>query len=117
MKELICILTNQFLIMLFTADTNISTVHTVGTKASEQGHTLYFKRCKVYLRVHFRDLTGGPAVKNPPANAGDTSLIRWSRKIPDAARQLGPCATTTEARAPRACACNKRCHCNEEEPH
>lgn len=39
MKELICIMTNQFLIMLFTADTNILTVHTADTKASEQGHT------------------------------------------------------------------------------
>ena len=29
-------------------------------------------------------------VKNPPANAG------WSRKIPHAAEQLSPCATTIE---------------------
>ena len=103
---------NQFLIM-FTVDTNILKVHTVDTKAFEQGHTTYLKRCKVYIRVHFRDFTGGPAVKNPPANAGDTSLIPWSRKIPHAGR-LGPCTTTTEAHAPRACACSKRCHCNEE---
>ena len=34
----------------------------------------------------------GAAVKNPPANAGEP----WYRKIPHAAEQLSPCATTTE---------------------
>ena len=28
----------------------------------------------------------------------------WSRKIPHAAGQLGPCATTTETHTPKACA-------------
>ena len=45
-------------------------------------------------------------VKNPPANAGDTGsspglgrshgFEPWSGKIPHAAEQLSPCATTTE---------------------
>jgi len=44
-----------------------------------------------------------PEVKNPPANAGDTGSIP-SRKIPHATGQLSPCATATEAHAPRASA-------------
>ena len=43
-----------------------------------------------------RDFPGGSVVKNPPANAGDTGLIPWSRKIPHATQQLSPCTTTTE---------------------
>ena len=34
-------------------------------------------------------------VKNPPANAGDM-FEPWSGKIPHAAEQLSPCATTTK---------------------
>ena len=44
-----------------------------------------------------RDFRGGTVVKNPPANAGDMGSISWSGKIPHAAEQLSPCATTTEA--------------------
>ena len=40
---------------------------------------------------------GGAVVKNPPANAGDTGFEAWSGKIPHAAEQLSPRATTTEA--------------------
>ena len=47
---------------------------------------------------------GGAVVKNPPANAGDHGFEPWSGKIPHAVEQLSPCATTTEACAPRACA-------------
>ena len=43
-------------------------------------------------------------VKNLPANAGNKGSIPWSGKIPHAAEQLSPCATTTEARVPRTCA-------------
>ena len=45
------------------------------------------------------DFPGGPAVKNPPANAEDTSPILgpWFGKISHAAEQLSPCTTTTEA--------------------
>ena len=40
---------------------------------------------------------GGPAVKNPPANAGDTGPIPGLvGKIPRALRQLGLYTTTTE---------------------
>ena len=44
-----------------------------------------------------RDFPGGPVVKNPPSNAGDTgSIPGWGTKIPHAAGQLSPCATTTD---------------------
>ena len=43
------------------------------------------------------DFPGGPAVKNPPYNAGDTVSIRGQgTKIPHAAGQLSPRATITE---------------------
>ena len=45
----------------------------------------------------FMDFTGGRVVKNPPYNAGDMGLIPGQgTKIPHAAGQLSPCATTTE---------------------
>ena len=43
---------------------------------------------------------GGTVVRNPPANAGNTGP--GPGKSRHAAEQLSPCATTTEARAPRA---------------
>ena len=48
-----------------------------------------------------RDFSGGPVVKNLPANAGFNA---WSRKTPHAAEQLSPQTTTTEAHSLRACA-------------
>ena len=39
---------------------------------------------------------GGTVVKNPPANAEDIGFEPWSGKIPHAAEQLSPYATTTE---------------------
>ena len=39
---------------------------------------------------------GGAVVKNPPANAGENGFEPWSGKIPHAAEQLSPLATTTE---------------------
>ena len=45
---------------------------------------------------------GGPLVKNPPANAGHIGLIPDPGRSPHASEQLSPCATTAEARAPRA---------------
>ena len=40
---------------------------------------------------------GGPVVKNPPCNAGDShSIPGGGTKIPHAAEQLSPCATATE---------------------
>ena len=69
------------------------------------------------------DFPGGAVVKNPPANAGDTGLspglgsshMPWSTKarVPQLLslrsrahepQLLSPFATTTETRAPRACA-------------
>ena len=51
-------------------------------------------------------VTGGPGVINPPVNAGD---MGWTpgvgTKIPHAARQLNPCATTRES-----VHCNGRFH-------
>ena len=44
-----------------------------------------------------RDSPGGPVVNNLPSNAGDAGLIPGQvTKIPHAAGQLSPCATTTE---------------------
>ena len=43
-----------------------------------------------------RDFPGGIVVKNPPASAGGYEFDPWPRKIPRAAEQLSPCATTTE---------------------
>ena len=48
------------------------------------------------------DLPGGPVVKNPSANAGDTGFILGPGKIPHASGQLSPSATTTEAHAPQS---------------
>ena len=43
------------------------------------------------------DFPGGPAVKNPPSNAGDMSSIPGQgTEIPRAAGQLSFCAATTE---------------------
>ena len=44
-----------------------------------------------------RDFPGGPVVKNPPYNAGDAgSIPGQGTKIPHAAGQLSPRATTAE---------------------
>ena len=43
-------------------------------------------------------------VKNPPANAGHMGLSPGPGRSHVPAEQLSPCATTTEARVPRACA-------------
>ena len=43
------------------------------------------------------DFPGGPVVKNPSCNAGDTcSIPGRGTKIPDASGQLSPRAATTE---------------------
>ena len=53
-----------------------------------------------------RDFPGGPVVKNPLFNAGDAGLIAGGgTKIPHAAGQLSPGATTREKPA-----------CHNEEP-
>ena len=46
----------------------------------------------------FKTEGGGPVVKNPPSNAGDVgSIPGWGTKLPPAAGQLSPRATTKEA--------------------
>ena len=75
------------------------------------------------LKIILLDFPGGAVVKNPPANAGDTSSslglggshmprINWARapqllSLRSGAHKpqvLSPHATTAEARVPRACA-------------
>ena len=47
--------------------------------------------------LSFWGFPGGPVVKNPPSNAGDAGLIPGrGTKIPHAAGQISPRATTTE---------------------
>ena len=65
-------------------------------------HQMCFKKCllsKLFplniIRIT-EDFSGGTVVKNPFANAGDTGSIPSLGKIPHAAEQLSPCATTTE---------------------
>ena len=43
-----------------------------------------------------RGFPHGSMVKNMPANAGNMGSIFWSGTIPHAAKQLSPCAATTE---------------------
>ena len=56
--------------------------------------------CKIkdhYVKVNYRDFSGGPVVKNPPSNAGDAGSIPGrGTKIPHAVGQLSLRATTTE---------------------
>ena len=42
------------------------------------------------------DFPGGTVLKNPPANAGDTSSSPAPGGFPYATEQLSPCTTTTE---------------------
>ena len=53
-------------------------------------------------KVQVRDFSGGPVVKNLPANAGNMGLIPGLGS-PPATEQLEPWATTTEP-LPRDCA-------------
>ena len=53
-------------------------------------------------------------VENLPANAG---FEPWSGKIPHAAEQLGPCATTTEPACLEPVLLNKRGRDNERPAH
>ena len=63
-------------------------------------------KCQVYnllLKIYREDLSGGPVVKNFPANAENMDWILGPGEIPHAMEQLCPWATTTEASVPRAC--------------
>ena len=54
------------------------------------------KRSRVTVKTRCRGFPGGPVVKNPPANTGDTGSMPGSGKIPHASEQRSPCATTPE---------------------
>ena len=64
-------------------------------KSNEISHLIWKTNCSKVNKNG--DFTGGPVVKNPPSNAGDAgSTPGWGTKIPHAAGQLSPCATTIE---------------------
>ena len=53
--------------------------------------------CCSFSELYWWDFPGGPVVKNLPSNAGGAcSIPGQGTKIPHAAEQLSPCATTTE---------------------
>ena len=56
-------------------------------------------------------------VENLPANAGDTGSKPWSGRIPHAAEQLGPRATTTEPARLEPVLCSKRGRDSERPAH
>ena len=99
-------------------------------KLTNPGRGLAWKKI-IYNRGYFRDLPGGPGVKNLTANAGDMgSIPGLGTKIPHAERQLSPCAPTTEPTCSRAfltqllnftklepILCKKRSHCSEKPAH
>ena len=69
------------------------------------------------IKILYGDFPGGPVVKNPPSNAGETgSSPGRGTKIPHAAGQLSLCTATTEPAHSGACApqLEKPAHCNEE---
>ena len=52
---------------------------------------------EISIKPQLQDFPGGPAVKNPPSNAGDSgSIPGQGTEIPHAAGQLSTRATTTE---------------------
>ena len=53
------------------------------------------KKKKKWWGGPWGDFHGGPVIKNPPANR-ENGFDPWSGKIPHAAGQLNPSATTTE---------------------
>ena len=65
-------------------------------------------------KLEGRDLPRGPVVKKLPSHAWDMGLIPgWGTKIPDAAKQLNPQATTGEKPAwhnEKSCMPQQRSH-------
>ena len=60
---------------------------------------------------------GGAVVENLPANAGENGFEPWSGRVPHAAEQLGPCATTTEPAHLEPVLHNKRGRDSERPTH
>ena len=59
----------------------------------------WFTLLEACLKIHtVLDFPGGAVVKNPPANARDTGSNPGpgGSRMPHAAEQLSPCATTVE---------------------
>ena len=46
---------------------------------------------KEFLKREKQDSSGGPVIKNPPANVREHGFNPWSRKIPHAEEQLSLC--------------------------
>ena len=64
-------------------------------------HRQVFDPCKYLLKTVLRGFPGGPLVKNPPWDVGDTgSIPGWRTGIPHAEEQLSPCAAITGAFMP-----------------
>lgn len=57
----------------------------------------------IWVKYTSGDFPGGAVGKTPPADPGN-KFDPCSGKIPYASERLSPCATTTEAAAPAACA-------------
>ena len=69
---------------------------------------VYFKLMSTFLYISasqssvvkdvkkFQDFPGGAVVKNPSASAGDMGSSPGPGRFPHVAKQLSPCATTTE---------------------
>ena len=77
-----------------------------GSKISHQvgqGFLVASNRNRLTQEREFRDFPGGPVIQNPPCNAGDmNSIPGQGTRIPHTARQLSPCARTTESSPSRA---------------
>ena len=90
-----------------------TTNHTKGQSSSKEGDVVYMVGLEgnpllwapsgtpndFFFKHFFEDFPGGPVVKNLPSNAGYMgSIPGQGSKIPHAAGQLSPRATTTWAR-------------------
>ena len=59
---------------------------------------MHFKNGFSYIKIKcLWDFPGAPVVKTPPSSAGDVgSIPGWGTKIPHAAQQLSPRASTRQ---------------------
>ena len=70
-----------------------------------------------FLKTNGGGFPGGAVVENLPANARGHGFEPWSGKIPHAAEQLGPWATTTELARLEPVLRNKRDRDSERPAH
>ena len=81
---------------------------------TNRGIFIWYQRFGNKKKRSSGDFPGGPVVKNPPSNAGDAGSIPGrGTKIPHAAGQLSPHATTTEPQ----CMCFRAHTPLERSPH